>query len=671
MRLNGIYEVEVLIGAGGMGEVYKGRTIHTGDPVAIKILRPEFGENEAALGLFRKEASALHNLHHEAIVRYYVCSVDPDLQRPYLAMEFVEGQSLSQLLRQGPLTFEAVRNLARRVSGGLHAAHERGIVHRDVAPDNVIIPGGDVGRAKIIDFGIARFTQTPEGTIIGGGFAGKYKYVSPEQLGLFGGDVTPKSDIYSLGLVLFEALTGQAIDMGGSQAQVVEKRRKLPDLGGIDMRLRPLLEKMLQPDPLDRPESMLAVAAWANNTSAPETRNRSAASLPHPGMARTRGWMLASAAVALLAVMGAGAGYYYYLQPQPSAQAPPPPAPLAGAGSGSGELAAARPPALSDRPIGTAGPSLTPPGTPPPPALSPSPSAPPLQSNPATAAAPPPSARPPEPAPRPADPRPSAAPSPAPALTPAPPGRPTPPSPGLASPTPPQQSNPAVALAPPSSRPSDPGLASPQTRVNRIENITRYIADYDGGECFFITPISVGEAAARIEGFGASVTPFQVLDDTFKRANGFEADIGIRQVTVPQCPAITFLGRLRAQRASAPQLEISETNLRSGQALTGNIDGYGNRHIDLLLISDDGSVHNLSRLVKTTSDGKTFNLRLQLANSSGAQPQMLIAIASAQPLSSLQLNQPADASQVFPAALNEVARTNQTLSASARYFKLE
>jgi hypothetical protein len=140
---------------------------------------------------------------------------------------------------------------------------------------------------------------------------------------------------------------------------------------------------------------------------------------------------------------------------------------------------------------------------------------------------------------------------------------------------------------------------------------------------------------------------------------------------VPQCPAITFLGRLRAQRSSAPQLEISETSLRSGQNLIGNIDGYGNRHIELLLISDDGSVHNLSRLVKTTTDGKTFNLRLQLAGSSGAQPQMLIAVASAQPLNSLQLNQPGDAGQVFPAALNEVARANQTLSASARYFKLE
>src|SRR3954462_13993858 len=109
-RLNGIYEVDTLIASGGMGEIYKGHTIHTGDAVAIKLLRPEFGENDAALALFRKEASALHTIHHDAVVRYYVCSVDPDLRRPYLAMEFVDGQSLSQLLQNGPLNFEAVRN---------------------------------------------------------------------------------------------------------------------------------------------------------------------------------------------------------------------------------------------------------------------------------------------------------------------------------------------------------------------------------------------------------------------------------------------------------------------------------------------------------------------------------------------------------------------------------
>jgi serine/threonine protein kinase len=93
-RLNGVYEVDQMIGAGGMGEVYRCHEIQTGAVVAIKMLLPEMAENEAALALFRKEAAALHHLPHDAIVRYFVFSVEPALQRPYLAMEFVDGQSL-------------------------------------------------------------------------------------------------------------------------------------------------------------------------------------------------------------------------------------------------------------------------------------------------------------------------------------------------------------------------------------------------------------------------------------------------------------------------------------------------------------------------------------------------------------------------------------------------
>ncbi len=122
------------------------------------MLLPEMAENEAALALFRREAAALHHLPHEAIVRYFVFTVEPALQRPYLAMEFVDGRSLSDMLADGPLTFEALLKLMRRIASGLQAAHEREIIHRDVSPDNIIVPLSDVTRAKIIDFGIARST---------------------------------------------------------------------------------------------------------------------------------------------------------------------------------------------------------------------------------------------------------------------------------------------------------------------------------------------------------------------------------------------------------------------------------------------------------------------------------------------------------------------------------
>ncbi len=135
-------------------------------------------------------------------------------------------------------------------------------MHRDISPDNVIMPDGDVRSAKVIDFGIARARRAGEQTILGGGFAGKLNYASPEQLGLAGGDVTPKSDIYGFGLVLAEALLGRPIDMAGSQAEMIDKRRVVPDLSGIEPTIRPLIQAMLQPLPESRPASMAEVAAW-------------------------------------------------------------------------------------------------------------------------------------------------------------------------------------------------------------------------------------------------------------------------------------------------------------------------------------------------------------------------------------------------------------------------
>ena len=105
-RLNNVYEIERLVAQGGMGEVYRGFNIQTGDPVAIKMIRPEFASDPEILDLFRREASILHGFTNEAIVRYFVFSVDPELQRAYLAMEFVEGPSLKKRLGSGPLPLD-------------------------------------------------------------------------------------------------------------------------------------------------------------------------------------------------------------------------------------------------------------------------------------------------------------------------------------------------------------------------------------------------------------------------------------------------------------------------------------------------------------------------------------------------------------------------------------
>ncbi|RWN25895.1 MAG: serine/threonine protein kinase [Mesorhizobium sp.] len=282
-QLSGIYELDERIAFGGMGEVYRGHNIQTGDHVAIKIVLPEFARDQTILSLFRKEASILNHLSHDAVVRYHVFTIDPGIGRPYLAMEFVDGESLYDIMRRGPMPTDEVRKLCHRLASGLSAVHQAGAIHRDLSPDNIILPGCRVDRAKIIDFGIARSATVGGETLIGGKFAGKYNYVSPEQLGLYSGDVSEQSDIYSLGLVLAAALRGKPIDMSGSQFEIIEKRRAVPDLSDIDDDFRDIVEAMLQPDPRDRPVSMADIARMTRGedegTTPPTSitpRNRSA-----------------------------------------------------------------------------------------------------------------------------------------------------------------------------------------------------------------------------------------------------------------------------------------------------------------------------------------------------------------------------------------------------------
>ena len=330
--LNDTYEIDSLIGSGGMGEIFKGHEIHSGGVVAIKVIRPDMIENKTAATLFHKEALVLKGINHDAIVRYYSFSFDPILRRHYLAMEFVDGLPLSELLKQTPLPMEAITALRHRVASGLEVAHRRGIVHRDMSSDNIIVPHREVSRAKIIDFGIARAAESG-GTVIGEGFAGKYNYVSPEQLGLAGGDVTPLSDIYSFGLVLAEACLGRPLEMGGSQAEVIEKRRTVPDLTPIDARLRPLIERMLQPDPAQRPASMEEVAAWSPEARPrdPSVRTRVLHATPEASRQRVKPslpverWIIGGAAAVALAALAGIATYETLLAPQrqpPSADGP-------------------------------------------------------------------------------------------------------------------------------------------------------------------------------------------------------------------------------------------------------------------------------------------------------------------------------------------------------------
>jgi eukaryotic-like serine/threonine-protein kinase len=313
-RLNDNYEIDDFITSGGMGDVYRGHEIQTDDSVAIKVIRDDLARDPATLDMLRREAKALRSIHHPVVVRYFGFAEDRDLRRHYLAMEFVVGKPLKEVLEQGALTFDETLALARRLAPGFQAAHDEKVVHRDVSPDNIMIPPEGLAHARIIDFGIARSLKVGAGTVVGvGGFAGKYNYVSPEQLGMFDRDVRGRSDVYSFGLVLAQCMLGWAIDMDGLHNEVIEKRRRLPDLSRIDIRLRPLLEEMLQPDPARRMQTMAEVAAWTPAQS-PSSRSGGAGRL---ALAARVG-----AGLAGVALLG-GAGYWAATRPQQDAAVAP------------------------------------------------------------------------------------------------------------------------------------------------------------------------------------------------------------------------------------------------------------------------------------------------------------------------------------------------------------
>jgi outer membrane protein assembly factor BamD (BamD/ComL family) len=258
--LNNTHRIDQMLGRGGMGEVYRGTNVHTNDQVAIKVIRPELVDDGQMRDLFLREAMALRKIRHPAVVSYEGASADAS-GRLYLVMDFVEGPSLGQMVTQRPLTPTQVRALRRRLAEGLQAAHDQNVVHRDLSPDNIILRGGDLSQATIIDFGIARRTDSAKSSVIGKAFAGKVEYAAPEQFGMFTGVADARSDIYTLGLVLAAAALGHPLDMGSSAMTAIESRKKVPNLSRVPAELRPGLARMLEPEPANRPPSMREVAA--------------------------------------------------------------------------------------------------------------------------------------------------------------------------------------------------------------------------------------------------------------------------------------------------------------------------------------------------------------------------------------------------------------------------
>lgn len=271
-KLDGRYLIESLIGVGGMANVYKGRDVRTGNQIAVKVLKEEFLDNEELVRRFKNESKAISILNHPNIVKVYDVSVTDQLQ--YIVMEYIDGITLKEYLKQrnGALTWKEVVHFATQVLSALDHAHSKGIVHRDVKPQNIMLQAD--GSIKMMDFGIARFSRAQSQTVSDKAI-GSVHYISPEQAK--GDHTDARTDIYSVGVMMYEMLSGK-LPFDGTGAvsiaimQISEKPKPLAEVApNIPVGLRQITEKAMEKDPADRYQSaqeMLdAIAAFRRDPS--------------------------------------------------------------------------------------------------------------------------------------------------------------------------------------------------------------------------------------------------------------------------------------------------------------------------------------------------------------------------------------------------------------------
>lgn len=247
------YRLHSELGEGGMGQTFRAVNIPLGHDVAIKVLsNPLYGEKGKQL--FLREAQLLRGISDPGVVRLETVLMGQS-ERLYIVMEYLTGKPLSYFLTNGArLAPDDVLKLGLRMARALKTIHDQGIVHRDIAPDNIMIVDDNIEQAKLIDFGVASNTIGQDKSIIGDSFVGKFDYSAPEQLGLFGGKISRKSDLYALALVLVRTM-GIDVPGQGQGAGVIEYRRGDIELPShLDPVVAGVLSKLLKADPQDRPE---------------------------------------------------------------------------------------------------------------------------------------------------------------------------------------------------------------------------------------------------------------------------------------------------------------------------------------------------------------------------------------------------------------------------------
>jgi len=301
-----------MAGRGGMGEVYRAEDLKLGQLVAIKFLPEAISQDAAALSRFHSEVRIARQVSHPNVCRVFDIG-DAD-GMPFLSMEYVDGEDLASVVRRiGRLSPDKATEVARQICAGLAASHERGVIHRDLKPANVMLDGA--GKIRITDFGLAGIAASIQGADIR---AGTPAYMAPEQLA--GREVTAKSDIYSLGLILYEILTGKRAFEAATLPDLIKLREQGPitNPSTLVRDLDPLLERVilrcLENDPAKRPASALQVAA-ALPGGDPLAAALAAGETPSPEMVAAAGekqGMRPALAITLLAAVFVGLAIYVF-----------------------------------------------------------------------------------------------------------------------------------------------------------------------------------------------------------------------------------------------------------------------------------------------------------------------------------------------------------------------
>ena len=258
--VSGRYRIISRLGGGGMGEVYRADDLSLGQSVALKFLPEALSRDPDAIRRFRNEIRVARQVSHPNVCRVH--DVGEYEGQIFLSMEYVDGEDLASLLRRiGRLPEDKALEIARKLCAGLAAAHDKGVLHRDLKPGNVMLDGR--GQVLLTDFGLAGLAHEIAGNEVR---SGTPAYMAPEQLD--GKEVTPKSDIYALGLVLYELFTGKRPfgEVQSVQELVEAQKRNTPTnitslVRDIDPTVEGIVRRCLDPDPARRPASALSVAA--------------------------------------------------------------------------------------------------------------------------------------------------------------------------------------------------------------------------------------------------------------------------------------------------------------------------------------------------------------------------------------------------------------------------